>query len=85
NKEYLAHGTRHHHPGYNSHQSAVPDIGSAIADHVQGVSNNAMTLFEMGAAGVGAELVVTEWVLDNVGWSSYGSGEILVHGSSKDT
>ncbi|MFA0928029.1 pyridoxal-dependent decarboxylase [Pseudomonas syringae pv. tagetis] len=81
-KEYLAQGTRLHHPGYMSHQCAVPDIGSAIADLVHGVSNNAMSLFEMGAAGVAAELVVTEWMLDKVGWSSNGSGAILVHGGS---
>ncbi len=81
-KAYLDQGTRLHHPGYMSHQCAVPDIGSAIADLVHGVSNNAMSLFEMGAAGVAAELVVTEWMLGKVGWSPEDSGAILVHGGS---
>ncbi|AKF45918.1 pyridoxal-dependent decarboxylase [Pseudomonas syringae] len=81
-KEYLAQGTRLHHPGYMAHQCAVPDIGSAIADLVHGVSNNAMSLFEMGAAGVAAELVVTEWMLGKVGWRPDESGATLVHGGS---
>jgi L-2,4-diaminobutyrate decarboxylase len=81
-KEYLAQGTRLHHPCYMAHQCAVPDIGSAIADLVHGVSNNAMSLFEMGAAGVAAELVVTEWMLGKVGWSPDSAGAILVHGGS---
>lgn len=81
-KKYLAQGTRLHHPSYMSHQCAVPDIGSALADLVHGVSNNAMSLFEMGAAGVAAELVITEWMLGKVGWTTNDSAAILVHGGS---
>ncbi|NUU64786.1 diaminobutyrate decarboxylase [Enterobacteriaceae bacterium BIT-l23] len=80
--KYLAQGTRLHHPGYMSHQCAIPDIGSAIADLVHGVSNNAMSLFEMGASGVAAELVVSEWMLGKVGWNPNDAGAILVHGGS---
>ncbi|MGO4744485.1 pyridoxal phosphate-dependent decarboxylase family protein [Serratia quinivorans] len=80
--EYLAQGTRLHHPGYMAHQCAVPDIGAAVADLVHGVSNNAMSLFEMGASGVAAEMAVTEWMLGKVGWTPDDAGAVLVHGGS---
>jgi L-2,4-diaminobutyrate decarboxylase len=78
---YLDRGTRLHHPGYLAHQCAVPDIGAALADLVHGVTNNAMSLYEMGAAAATIELVVVEWLLGTLGWEAEGGG-VLVHGGS---
>ncbi|MQY06811.1 pyridoxal phosphate-dependent decarboxylase family protein [Actinomadura macrotermitis] len=79
---YLQEGTRLHHPGYMAHQCGVPSTGAAIADLVHGVTNNAMSLHEMGAAAVAAELEVVQWMLSKIGWSEPESGGVLVHGGS---
>ncbi|TDB91208.1 diaminobutyrate decarboxylase [Actinomadura sp. KC216] len=79
---YLDEGTRLHHPGYLSHQCAVPDVPAALADLVHGTTNNAMSLYEMGAAGATVELAVIDWMLEKVGWSAQHATGVLVHGGS---
>ncbi len=79
---YLEQGTVLHHPGYMSHQCAVPDIGAAVGDLVHGVCNNAMSLYEMGAAGATVELAVVDWMLTKIGWRSGTAAGVLNHGGS---
>ncbi|WP_156959574.1 pyridoxal-dependent decarboxylase [Nocardia sp. BMG51109] len=79
---YLDEGTRLHHPGYLAHQCAVPDVPSSLGDLVHGVANNAMSLYEMGAAAATVELAVIDWMLTMLGWSPAAGEGVLVHGGS---
>lgn len=78
---YLARTTRLHHPHYMAHQVAVPALGSALADLVNGVVNNGTSIYEMGAAGAVIESAVLDWMLAKVGWSA-GAGGVLTHGGA---
>ncbi|RYZ43163.1 MAG: diaminobutyrate decarboxylase [Myxococcaceae bacterium] len=79
---YLDEGTRLHHPGYLAHQCASPDLPAALGDLIHGVTNNAMSLYEMGAAAATVELAVIDWMLDKVGWAGRSAGGVLVNGGS---
>lgn len=65
---YLELSTRLHHPGYMAHQVAVPHPLSAIASLIDGFSNNAMAIYEMGPAAATIEFAVVNWMLEKVGW-----------------
>lgn len=65
---YLELSTRLHHPGYMAHQVAVPHPLSAIASLIDGFSNNAMAIYEMGPAAATVEFAVLNWMLGKVGW-----------------
>ncbi|RKG93857.1 pyridoxal phosphate-dependent decarboxylase family protein [Corallococcus terminator] len=79
---YLSEGTRLHHPGYLAHQCASPDLPAALGDLIHGVTNNAMSLYEMGAAAATVEMAVIDWMLDKVGWAGRTAGGVLVNGGS---
>jgi L-2,4-diaminobutyrate decarboxylase len=79
---YLANSTRLHHPGYLAHMSASPDIGAALADLVHGVINNPMSIAEMGAPALAAELAVVRWMVTRAGWDPAAGGGVLTHGGS---
>lgn len=66
--EYLAASTRLQHPGYMSHQVAVPQPASALAALVDGFTNNAMAIYEMGPAAATVEMAIVNWMLDKIGW-----------------
>jgi len=67
---YLATTTRLHHPGSMAHQVGVPDPLSALAELVQGVTNNPMAMYEMGPGAATLEMIVIEWMLEHVGWNA---------------
>jgi L-2,4-diaminobutyrate decarboxylase len=91
--QYLAATTRLHHPGYFAHQVAVPHPSGAIGALIDGLTNNAMAIYEMGPAAATLEFVVLNWMLRQVGWTpaplpparsepgSFGGG-LLTHGGS---
>jgi len=90
--EYLEASTRLHHPGYMGHQVAVPHPSGAIGSLVDGVTNNAMAIYEMGPAAAALEFAVLRWMLEKVGFTPpplppavpagpCGAG-VLVHGGS---
>jgi len=92
-RRYLFHSTHMHHPGFMAHQVAVPDEASALADLVQGVSNNGMAIYEMGPAAVAVEMAVLDWMLALAGWPRLRrpedgddpgpfAGGVLTHGGS---
>jgi L-2,4-diaminobutyrate decarboxylase len=60
---------------------AAPDVPSAIADLVQGVINQPMSIYEMGPAAHAMERVVVEWMTEQIGWPE-GGGGVLTHGGS---
>ncbi|WP_051752234.1 pyridoxal phosphate-dependent decarboxylase family protein [Streptosporangium amethystogenes] len=80
-RDYLAEGTRMHHPAYLGHQIAAPDFPAALADFVHGATNNPMAVYEMGASAATVEFEVLRWMLGKVGFGETGGG-VLTHGGS---
>ncbi|RAI44318.1 pyridoxal phosphate-dependent decarboxylase family protein [Rhodoplanes roseus] len=81
--DYLAASTRLQHPGYMAHQVAVPLPHSAIAALIDGFTNNAMAIYEMGPAAATVEVAVVNWMLRKIGWApSRPPGGVLTHGGS---
>ena len=68
-ERYLDSSTRLHHPGYMAHQVAVPHPSGSIAAMVDGFTNNAMAIYEMGPAAAAVEFWVLNWMIRKVGWS----------------
>ena len=66
---YLGASTRLNHPGFMAHQVAVPLPQSAIAALIDGFTNNAMAIYEMGPAAATVEFAVVNWMLDKIGWT----------------
>ena len=77
----LARTARLHHPAEAAHQVAAPDVPAAIADLVQGATNQPVSIYEMGPAGQATERVVVEWMVEKLGWPE-GGGGVLTHGGS---
>ncbi len=95
-EDYLAATTRLHHPAYMAHQVAVPHPAGAIASLIDGFTNNAMAIYEMGPAATAIEFAVLNWMLEKAGWVpapwpgssthdvEHGAG-VLTHGGSLAT
>jgi len=90
---YLRSATRLHHPSYMAHQVAVPHPSGSLASMVDGFTNNAMAIYEMGPSAAAIELWVLNWMIRKVGWQPMpypreGAGEaphaggVLTHGGS---
>jgi L-2,4-diaminobutyrate decarboxylase len=77
----LRNSNRLHHPSYIGHQVAVPMLGSAVADLINGATNNSMPVYEMGPAATAIENKLIKWALSKVGWQAEGSG-VMTHGGS---
>jgi L-2,4-diaminobutyrate decarboxylase len=65
---YLAVTTRLHHPAYMAHQVAVPHYSGALGSLIDGFTNNAMAIYEMGPGAASIEFFVLNWMLEKVGW-----------------
>jgi L-2,4-diaminobutyrate decarboxylase len=91
---YLTFTTRLHHPAYMAHQVAVPCATGALGSLIDGLTNNAMAIYEMGPAAASIEFWVLNWMLQKVGWqpapldrhlraehAGFGGG-VLTHGGS---
>ncbi|AKH21615.1 pyridoxal phosphate-dependent decarboxylase family protein [Sedimenticola thiotaurini] len=92
-QDYLAATTRLHHPGFLAHQVAVPHTSGALASLIDGATNNAMAIYEMGPAASSIEYFMVNWMLEKIGWSGVPSdrqsdpqsehaGGVLTHGGS---
>jgi L-2,4-diaminobutyrate decarboxylase len=91
--KYLSSNTRLHHPGFLGHQCAIPHYAGALGSLIDGFTNNAMAIYEMGPGAACIEYYVVNWLLERVGWqpaplklpagadADYGAG-VLVHGGS---
>ncbi len=90
---YLASATNLHHPGYMAHQVAVPHPAGALASLVDGFTNNAMAIYEMGPPAAAIEFWVLNWMIRKIGWtptpfprdaraSEPHAGGVLTHGGS---
>lgn len=78
---YLSGTTHLHHPHYIGHQVAVTLPPTAVADLVNGVTNNGMAVYEMGPPAVALELTVLRWMCAQAGLPQ-SSGGVLTHGGS---
>jgi L-2,4-diaminobutyrate decarboxylase len=92
-RRYLESSTRLHHPAYLAHQVAVPHPIGSLASMVDGFTNNAMAIYEMGPAAAAIEFFVINWMLEKIGWPPAPSprqeegdavhgGGVLTHGGS---
>jgi L-2,4-diaminobutyrate decarboxylase len=91
--EYLATNTRLQHPTYFGHQCAVTHYAGALGSLIDGFTNNAMAIYEMGPGAASIEYFIVNWLLERVGWQpapvkaqsdddrAYGGG-VLVNGGS---
>ena len=67
-EQYLAVTTRLHHPRYMAHQVAAPHHAGALGSLIDGFTNNAMSIYEMGPGAATIEYFVVNWLLKKVGW-----------------
>jgi L-2,4-diaminobutyrate decarboxylase len=68
-RAYLERTTRLHHPAYLAHQVAVPHPSGSLGSLVDGFTNNAMAIYEMGPAAAAIEYFLINWLLGKVGWA----------------
>ena len=91
---YLSFTTRLHHPGYLAHQVAATHYAGSLGSLIDGFTNNAMAIYEMGPGAASIEYFLINWMLEKIGWQpaplppdqaeagrSYGGG-VLTHGGS---
>ena len=82
-EEYLNSVIRLNDPRYIGHQVARPHFASAIADLVNGLTNNGMAVYEMGPGPVTVEKYVIEWLLQFIPEASWSNANgFLTHGGS---
>ncbi len=93
-RDYLPTTTRLHHPGYMSHQVAVPHYAGSLAALIDTFTNNVMAIYEMGPGAASIEYHVINVLLEKIGWqpaplnlhevpySQAYAGGVLTHGGS---
>lgn len=90
---YLHNTTRLHHPGFLAHQVATPHPTGALGSFIDGATNNAMAVYEMGPAASSIEYFMVNWMLEKIGWKTVAcpeqgnensdhAGGVLTHGGS---
>lgn len=67
-EKYLPSTTRLHHPAFLAHQCAPTHHAGALAALIDGFTNNAMAIYEMGPGAASIEYYVINWLLEKVGW-----------------
>jgi L-2,4-diaminobutyrate decarboxylase len=93
-EKYLSSTTKLHHPSYLAHQVAPPHYAGALGAMIDGFTNNAMAIYEMGPAAAAIEYFLINWFLKKINWKpspltlegeqkghDFGGG-ILTHGGS---
>ena len=91
--DYLEQTTQIHHPGFFAHQVGVPHPTGALGSLVDGFTNNAMAIYEMGPGAAAIEFFMVNLILSKIGWGpmptriedrlghDHGGG-VLTHGGS---
>ncbi len=91
--EYLNQCTKLHHPGFLAQQVAPSHPNGGLGSLIDGVTNNAMAIYEMGPSASAIEYFMLNWMLSHVGWrtvspdsqlnpQSNHAGGTLTHGGS---
>ena len=90
---YLENTTKLHHPGCLAHQVGTPHPTGALGSLIDGFTNNAMAIYEMGPAAAAIEFFMINYLLEKIGWEpmpsrveerlthAHGAG-VLTHGGS---
>ncbi len=93
-EKYLSSTTKIHHPSYLAHQVAPSHYTGALGSLIDGFTNNAMAIYEMGPGAAAIEYFLINWMLEKIGWqpspltmedeknSHCFGGGILTHGGS---
>ncbi|MFA5906895.1 MAG: hypothetical protein WC836_23390, partial [Desulfobacula sp.] len=68
-RTYLDNTTRLHHPGFLAHQVGVPHPTGALGSLIDGFTNNAMSIYEMGPAAAAIEFFMVNVLLEKIGWA----------------
>ena len=91
---YLRVATKLHHPAYMAHQVATPYYSGSLGSLIDGITNNAMAIYEMGPGAASIEYFVINWLLEKIGWEKAPGnramdcsgkpcgGGVLTHGGS---
>lgn len=80
---YLDSLIRLHDPRFLGHQVARPHFASAVAELVNGMTNNGMGVYEMGPGAVTIERFVVHWLLQCLPQPAWGDADgVLTHGGS---
>ncbi len=94
-EKYLLATTKLNHPGFFAHQVAPPHYAGSLGSMIDGFTNNAMAIYEMGPPAAAIEYFLINWFLKKVGWNpsplpgsdlknnnlQFGGG-VLTHGGS---
>ncbi|MCF6248914.1 MAG: aminotransferase class V-fold PLP-dependent enzyme [Desulfobacula sp.] len=92
-KTYLENTTKLYHPGYMAHQVGAPHSTGALGSLIDGFTNNAMAIYEMGPGAAAIEFFMVNYLLEKIGWEPmptqieerliypHGAG-VLTHGGS---
>jgi L-2,4-diaminobutyrate decarboxylase len=67
-EKYLSATTKLHHPSYLAHQVAPSHYAGSLGAMIDGFTNNAMAIYEMGPAASAIEYFLINWFLEKVGW-----------------
>jgi L-2,4-diaminobutyrate decarboxylase len=67
-EKYLSAITNLHHPAYLAHQVAPSHHAGSLGAMIDGFTNNAMAIYEMGPAAAAIEYFLINWFLKKVGW-----------------
>ncbi len=66
--KYLSSTTKLHHPSYLAHQVAPAHYAGSLGAMIDGFTNNAMAIYEMGPGAAAIEYFFINWFLKKVGW-----------------
>ena len=66
--DYLGATTKLHHSHYMAHQVSVPHTTGALGSLIDGLTNNAMAIYEMGPAATALEYYMINWMVEKIGW-----------------
>ena len=66
-EKYLSATTKLHHPSYLAHQVAPSHYAGSLGSMIDGFTNNAMAIYEMGPAAAAIEYFLINWFLEKVG------------------
>ena len=70
-----------HHPRCVGHQVVPPLPQTALTELLEALTNNSMAVYEVGPASSAIERVLTEWLIDKIGWDDKANGLLTSGGS----
>ncbi len=75
--QYLNACTQLHHPGFLGQQVAPTHPTGGLGSLIDGITNNAMAIYEMGPSASSIEYFMVNWMLNKIGWKTVSSNQQL--------